>query len=183
MTNQTPYQKAHNNGRNAQMAFREMNSEILASFATEEVAGAIIADIRLNHQEELVEHHDDFSFVVTRMEKSFLDLYDRGILIPNAPLTSRGAQNLLDMRQRTGIGYATPATPQELARDAQADLEAEVIHDWKHSSSDVVKKKIYANPAYSAAFNRLSETDAIGGTSATYTRIASAPDGSQYGRR
>jgi hypothetical protein len=90
MTNQTPYQKAHNNGLNARMAFLEMNSEVLASFAAEEVAGAIIADIRLNHQAELVEHHDDFSFVVTRMEKSFLDLYDRGVLQPNAPITSRG---------------------------------------------------------------------------------------------
>jgi hypothetical protein len=90
MTNQTPYQKAHNNGLIARMAFLEMNSEVLASFAAEEVAGAIIADIRLNHQAELVEHHDDFSFVVTRMEKSFLDLYDRGVLQPNAPITSRG---------------------------------------------------------------------------------------------
>jgi len=50
-------------------------------------------------------------------------------------------------------------------------------------SSDAVKKKIYANPAYRAAFNRLFETNAIGGTSATYTRIANAPDGNQYGRR
>jgi len=174
---------AFNNALAAQDAFRSINSEALASFQSDAVADALLAHVRLKHQAELVSNSGDFSFLVDLLERSFLGLYDRGVLVPSSPLTARGEQALEAMRARTGIGYIAPATEEEIAQSAEADLEAEVIHDWEHLSSDAVKKKMSANPAYRAAFNRLSETDAIGGTSTMYTRIAGAPDGNQYGRR
>ena len=172
MANNTDVQKkAYNNGFAAQDSFRTLNANLLASFNSDGVADALLAHIRLVHQDELLEHNADFSFLVTLLERSFLSLYERGVIVATSPITGRGQQELQSMRARTGIGYIAPPTPEEVAQSAEADLDAQVIYDWEFLPSDQVKRKINSSAAYRAAFNRLSETDALQTSATTHTNI------------
>jgi hypothetical protein len=168
LKNNTDLQKAaYNNGFAAQDSFRTLYANLLASFNSDDVANALLAHIRLEHQDELIEHTADFSFLVTLLERSFLALYERVVIVATAPITGRGEQELQSMRARTGIGYIAPATAEEVAQSAEADLDAQVIYDWEFLPSDAVKRKINSNVAYRAAFERLSKTDALQSSGAT----------------
>lgn len=187
MANNTDAQKkAYNNGFAAQDSFRTLNANLLASFNSDGVADSLLAHIRLEHQDELFEHNADFSFLVTLLERSFLNLYDRGVIAPNAPLTSRGENELQSMRARTGIreiGYEAPPTQEEIAQSVEQDLRAQIEFDWLNIGADAVRLKAANDVAYRNMLNQMLEGDSIGSSATTYTRIAGAPDGNQYGRR
>jgi hypothetical protein len=174
---------AFNNGIAAQDSFRSLYSNLIASFSSSEVADSIGAHIRLELSEEVMNTPPSYDLYLSLMERSFLALYDRSVIQPNAPITGRGENELQSMRQRTGIGYEPPATQEEIAQSAEQELEQQVLSDWKNLPSAAVKAKIAGNKNYRAAFDRLSLTDAIGGTSTTFSRIEGAPDGNQYGRQ
>jgi hypothetical protein len=168
MTSKTEIErKAFSNGVAAQDSFRSLYANLLASFNSSEVADSIGAHIRLELAEEVMNTPPSYDLYLSLMERSFLALYERGVIQASSPITGRGEKEIQDMRARTGIGYEPPATPQEVAQSAEADLDAQVIYDWEFLPSDQVKRKIASSSAYRAAFERLSNTDAIGGSIAT----------------
>lgn len=92
--------------------------------------------------------------------KSWLHVHRRGILrFAIKPLTPEAVANIEAIE--VAAGERQPAPPPPPPKSSAELLEEEVRVDWKKLPTDKLRKKINANSAYKAAFDRLMAADQL----------------------
>jgi len=90
-------------------------------------------------------------------ERAFLNLYDRGAIVPITLLTTLGERDLAQMRKSAGIGYVEPPpTPRQLTADEL--LEEEVRNDYATLSGSKMREKRRTNRVYEMMYQRIADT-------------------------
>src|SRR6266481_1522831 len=96
-----------------------INREVFASSNQLRIRSALLAYIRLNSQDKIMEEivalpatdagfHEGLKRLKRHLEEVFLTLYDSGKLVLDTPLTTLGQQALAKMRSRVASTTAIP---------------------------------------------------------------------------
>lgn len=139
--------------------FFAAHRELLAHYDMSQVQESLIAYLQLNETAETLRAAAVNPIEYRKLlSAALITLLDRGTLNQLADLNEDAQDDLLELRNATGIGVEDLPAPPPPAPTAQELLEAEVRSDFATLPGSKMREKRNTNRAYEAMFQKIAGT-------------------------